>query len=210
MQVAAPVHFAEGPARPSSTCPASQGSDIAMDRNNTLRPAVGVVSGGPRPSRLRRVVAQAHYLGAAGVDAADAIEATEHAIFADGALPAVRASQRRAWAIVTGQAEVARHEGARVAVRRDADLAVREFGGNAYHVLFATAFRAARYVRSDDDVIDAVKAALAAAGYEYDFGAASPMFPIRRARRAQAVGDDGELRSFRFERSITTIESHRA
>lgn len=168
-----------------------------MRRNNAATASTGVRISGP--SRLRLIIAQAHALGTAGVDAADALEATERAVYANGALPADRASQRRAWAIVTGLADVARHEGARVAVRRDADLAVSEFGGNAYNVLYATAFRAARYAWSDEDIIVAVKAALAVAGHEYDFGVASPMFPIRRARQAQAAGDDGELRWFHVE-----------
>lgn len=168
------------------------------DANVLVRAGVG--SGGVRcQSRLRIVVSQAYELGAAGIDAADAMEATEVAIFANGALPARRPSQLRAWSLVSELANVARHDGARVAVRRDADLAVREFGGNAYHALYATAFRAARYAWSDDDLVDAVRDALAAAGHTYDLGAASPMFPIRRARQAQAVSDDTELRWFHLE-----------
>lgn len=166
----------------------------------------GGCGGGRRTSHLRLVVKQAFELGVAGTHEFEAIEARDDGIYADGKLPADRPSQKRAWRVAIDMADKARYDGARVAVRRDADAAVAEFGADLYYVLYATAYRAARYVWSDEDIVDAVTTALIAAGHGCDFGIASPMFPIWRARDAQKVNDDSELKSFHLERRGSPAE----
>lgn len=149
--------------------------------------------GGPR--RLRRVVAFAREMGCAGLASWDALDEIEGAIWAEGLLPYEKASQRRAWNLCLPAAKSAFYDGARSATFRFARDAVTKHGGNAYKSLYATAWAASTFAYSDEDIVDAVSAALAEGGHP-PLPDASPMYPIRRARLAAADGDDSEMRSF--------------
>lgn len=147
----------------------------------------------PRPNRLRAVINHAHELGAAGVHEGDAREEIEDALWGDGLLPIDRASQKRAWTLTHDLAVLTFREGGAVFARKvaDAEIAAER---SVYAVLYATAYHAARCA-DDDVIVDAVREALAAAGRTSDFGGASPLWPVMRARAAQVDDDRSELDS---------------
>jgi hypothetical protein len=165
-------------------------------RNSLNRAAAQGAFGIPRARRLHDVVAAARRWGVAhDRDVADALEAIEDAIWGDGLLPIDRPSQRRAWGITRALATHAFFDGARAALPQIAREAVTLAEGNHYRSLYVTAWRAGLSVESEDEIVGAVRNALAEGG-NAELSGASPLFPVRRAMRARANGCDDELRSF--------------
>jgi hypothetical protein len=148
------------------------------------------------PGRLRDVVARARLLGTTGTESGTAIAMIENFIWADGALPADRPSQRRAWDIAHRRAIHAYHSGTALAVQRIARGAVAEFRGNAYRAFYATAWRAAAFAYSDADIVSAVSDALYALGMPLQSTGSSSEYPVTRARAAFSRNDRRELASF--------------
>lgn len=148
------------------------------------------------PGRLRDVVARARLLGTTGTDVGTAIQMIENFIWADGALPAGRPSQRRAWDTAHRRAIHAYRSGTVLAVQRIARSAAVEFRGNAYRALYVTAWRAAAFAYSDADIISAVSDALYALGTPPQSTGSRPEYPITRARAAYSRNDRRELASF--------------
>jgi len=165
-------------------------------RNSRDRATAQGAFGIPRARRLHDVVAAARRWGlAVDHDVADAAEAIEDAIWGDGLLPVDRPSQRRAWDVTMALAKEAFFAGVRETLPQIARQAVSEAEGNHYRSLYVTAWRAGLSVASENEIVEAVRQALAAGEYA-DLSGASPLFPVRKAMRARADCCRDELDSF--------------
>ena len=158
------------------------------------------------PGRLHRICNYSYRLGDAGLDAADAEDLIADAVWADGVLPVDRPSRRRAWMLSRDRAISAFYSGAKAATLRFAREAVAASGGDAYRSLYTTAWHASPSVYDDQDIVDAVRQALAEADMPR-LPEASPLYPIRRAASARAAGCDDELRSFAIPKSRPCVAS---
>lgn len=109
----------------------------------------------PAPRRLHRVCTFARELGRMGVSEADALDEIEDAIFANGLLPADRASQSRAWRVGLDAAQAAYAAGAREATFAMAVAALADASGDPIAAVRPLMASAALFA-TDEDVTDAL------------------------------------------------------
>jgi hypothetical protein len=143
--------------------------------------------------RLSRIKSLARVAGELAMPNWDCMDAVDDALWRDGQYHIDRPSRQVTWSRVQNAAMEAYADGVRVATRRIADNVVRRHRGSIYAALYATAYHVAKCGGDDEEIVETVRAAMVVAGYPCEFGALSPMFPIRRARIAQADRDISEL-----------------